>query len=44
MNIKEAEDFFKKYNGHGFHMWCEETDKYEQYTMLRIPKESEEKW
>ena len=44
MTILEAEEYFKQYGGHGFHMCREEPRKYDQYKMLNISPQMEEKW
>lgn len=44
MNMKEAEIYFKRYDGHGFHMYREEPGQYERYKALKISPEIEEQW
>ncbi len=42
MTIEEAEEEFKRYDGHFFHMGRE--GRYKEYKALGIPAETEEKW
>lgn len=44
MNLKEAEEFFKKYNGHGYHMWHDDPVKNRQFDNMRISPELMEQW
>ncbi len=44
MTFAEAEIFFKKYNGQGFHMLREESKVYKEYYQLGISKEQEDIW
>ena len=44
MTLKEAEIFFKRYNGHGFHMLREESKVYREYNQLGISKKQEDIW
>ena len=44
MDIKEAELYFKKYDGHGFHMFREEPVQYKKYKELNIGSDIEEQW
>lgn len=44
MNILEAEVFFKKYGGHGFHMYREDPPRYSEYKNLNIDPRIEERW
>lgn len=44
MTIHQAEQYFRKYNGLGFHMWHDEPNSYEKYKNLNIKLELEEKW
>lgn len=44
MNLKEAERYFKRYGGHGFHMYQEEPAQYERYRALHISPSAEERW
>lgn len=44
MTLKEAEDFFKRYNGQGFHMLREEADAYKKYNQLQISGKQEDMW
>jgi len=44
MDLKEAEEFFKKYDGHGFHMFREEEGNYAVYQKLNISKDTEDRW
>lgn len=44
MTLAEAEIFFKRYNGHGFHMLREESKVYKKYNQLNIPKKQEDIW
>lgn len=44
MTLKEAERFFKRYDGHPFHMGREEPDMYREFSHMGIPKETEERW
>lgn len=44
MTLAEAEIFFKRYNGHGFHMLREETEVYKTYKQLNISQKQEDIW
>ena len=44
MTMIEAEKYFKKYLGHGFHMFREEPEKYNEYRQLGISMKLEESW
>ena len=44
MTLTEAEIFFKRYNGHGFHMLREESKVYKEYNQLNISKKQEDIW
>ncbi len=44
MTLKEAEIFFKRYNGQGFHMFREEADVYKIYNQLQISRKQEDAW
>ena len=44
MTLAEAEIFFKRYNGHGYHMLREETKAYKEYNQLNISKKQEDIW
>jgi len=44
MSIEEAEAFFKKYKGEGFHMYREEPGNFEVYERLGISDETEARW
>lgn len=39
MTLEEAEIFFKKYNGHGFHMSREDSELHKEFRQLNISKE-----
>ena len=38
MTLEEAEIFFKKYNGHGFHMSREDSELHKKFRQLNISK------
>lgn len=44
MDVKEAEAFFKHYEGHAFHMGREEYDRYREFENLDISKDTKEQW
>lgn len=44
MTLAEAEIFFKKYNGYGFHMLREEPKVNKEYIQLNISKKQEDIW
>jgi hypothetical protein len=44
MNIKEAEEFFKKYHGHGYHMWHDDPVKNREFDSMKISPELKEQW
>ena len=44
MNIKEAEEFFKKYHGHGYHMWHDDSVKNREFDSMKISPELKEQW
>lgn len=44
MTLEEAEIFFKKYNGHGFHMSREDSELHKEFRQLNISKEQQDIW
>ena len=44
MTIEQAEKYYKQYDGHGFHMWREEPERYEEFEKLSISRELKKKW
>lgn len=44
MNQKEAKEFFKRYNGLEYHMFHDETQKYNEYRRLHLSKSVLEDW
>lgn len=44
MTLKEAEEFFKKYDGHAFHMGREEYDMYREFNHMDIVESTKEQW
>jgi len=42
--MKEAEAFFKRFDGHGCFMWHDDPPHYQQYQRLHIDKATEERW
>lgn len=44
MTLKEAEEFFKSYGGHHFHMWRDDPTNYSAYDKLDISDVTREKW
>lgn len=44
MDIKQAEEFYKQYNGLEFHMCREEPPKYQQFCALNIAGSLKEQW
>jgi len=44
MNIKEAEAFFKQYNGHGYHMWHDDPAKNREFNSMGISEKLKEQW
>lgn len=44
MTLADAEIFFKRYNGCGFHMLREESKVYKEYNQLHISKAQEDIW
>lgn len=44
MTLAEAEEFFKEFNCHGYHMFCDEPTKYEKFVALDIPNATKEIW
>lgn len=44
MTLAEAEVFFKRYDGHAYHMFHDETNVYREYDRLKISKEQENIW
>ncbi|MBQ6464939.1 MAG: hypothetical protein IJJ43_01550 [Oscillospiraceae bacterium] len=44
MTIEEAEQFYKRYDGLGFHMWREEPERAEAFKALHISPEIKTKW
>ena len=44
MTLKEAEEFFKKYDGHAFHMGREEYDMYREFNHMDIVESTKDQW
>lgn len=44
MTLKEAEEYYKKYDGHGFHMYREEPEIYQVFQDLHIPNTRTKQW
>jgi len=44
MNLKEAEEFFKNYHGHGYHMWHDDPVKNREFDSMKISPELKEQW
>lgn len=44
MTLKEAEEFFKKYDGHAFHTAREEYDMYREFNHMDIVESTKEQW
>ncbi len=44
MNQKEAKEFFMRYNGLEYHMFHDETQKYNEYRRLHLSKSVLEEW
>lgn len=44
MTFGEAEEFFKKYDGHAYHMWHDEPKVYKEYCRKKISKKQENIW
>ena len=44
MTLKKAEEFFKKYDGHAFHMGREEPTMYHEFGCMDIPGSTKELW
>ncbi len=44
MTLKEAEEYFKRFDGHPFHMGREEPEMYREFCDMDIPEATKEQW
>ena len=44
LTLEQAEEFFKQYGGHKFHMDREDHYKMQLYRRLNVPEELEDEW
>lgn len=44
LTMEQAEELFKRYDGHLFHMHRDDYYLYQLYKRLEIPKETEARW